>query len=80
MIEGQSYIKYRAERSELYSGPNFDATSIRKASEVLEKNGIAPSIMVDCSHGNSNKDPLKQLAVFEDVTNQVLGGSDCFPT
>ncbi|MNP42928.1 Phospho-2-dehydro-3-deoxyheptonate aldolase, Tyr-sensitive [compost metagenome] len=30
--------------------------------------------MVDCSHANSAKDPLRQPAVFEDVLRQRLAG------
>ena len=31
--------------------------------------------MVDCSHGNSNKDYLKQPEVLECVVDQMLGGN-----
>ena len=30
--------------------------------------------MVDCSHGNSNKDYTKQGLVFEDVVKQYIAG------
>ena len=31
--------------------------------------------MVDCSHGNSNKDPQRQPLVAEDCVGQVLAGN-----
>ncbi|CDF82032.1 Phospho-2-dehydro-3-deoxyheptonate aldolase, Tyr-sensitive [Pseudomonas knackmussii B13] len=57
-----------------HSGPNHDADSVRKIREGLEKLGIAPSIMVDCSHANSGKDPLRQPAVLQSVLDQRLAG------
>jgi 3-deoxy-7-phosphoheptulonate synthase len=35
------------------------------------------SIMVDCSHANSGKDPSKQPSVLDAVMNQVADGADC---
>ena len=32
-------------------------------------------VMVDCSHGNSRKDPALQASVLRDVASQVRGGS-----
>ncbi|WP_371369875.1 3-deoxy-7-phosphoheptulonate synthase [Pseudomonas sp. QL9] len=57
-----------------HGGPNHDADSVRKIREGLEKLGIAPSIMVDCSHANSGKDPLRQPAVLQSVLDQRLAG------
>lgn len=59
-----------------HQGPNFDAESVQAARAGLEKLGIAPRIMVDCSHANSGKDPLRQPAVLEDVIDQRLAGQD----
>ena len=36
-------------------GPNFDALSIEDTEDQLRKEGVNPTIMVDCSHVNSNK-------------------------
>ncbi|AYF90878.1 3-deoxy-7-phosphoheptulonate synthase [Pseudomonas sp. DY-1] len=57
-------------------GPNHDAASVQAARDGLEKLGIAPRILVDCSHANSGKDPLRQPAVLEDVISQRLAGQD----
>ena len=40
----------------------------------LTKLKIPARIMVDCSHANSGKDPLRQPAVFNDVLEQRLQG------
>ena len=45
------------------TGPNFDLAAITTARELLRKAGLPESIMVDCSHGNSRKNPLQQEAV-----------------
>ena len=55
-------------------GPNYDAASVKEAGEVLESGGLARRLVVDCSHGNSNKDHERQPMVFEDVVNQRVNG------
>src|SRR5690554_422100 len=55
-------------------GPNHDAMSVAMARAALESAGLEPSIMVDCSHANSGKNPLRQPAVLEDVIDQRLAG------
>ena len=55
-------------------GPNHDAASVAMARAALEQAGLEPSIMVDCSHANSGKNPLRQPAVLEDVVDQRLAG------
>ncbi|AMR66477.1 3-deoxy-7-phosphoheptulonate synthase [Aquipseudomonas alcaligenes] len=57
-----------------HGGPNHDAASMAVARASLEKQGIAARIMVDCSHANSGKDPLRQPAVLRDVLDQRLAG------
>ncbi|MCW3148425.1 3-deoxy-7-phosphoheptulonate synthase [Stutzerimonas stutzeri] len=57
-----------------HGAPNYDAQSVAAARRALEKNGIAPRIMVDCSHANSGKDPLRQPAVLASVIEQRLAG------
>ncbi|WP_017904504.1 3-deoxy-7-phosphoheptulonate synthase [Pseudomonas asplenii] len=57
-----------------HRGPNYDARSIALARAGLEKQGIASRMMVDCSHANSGKDPLRQPAVFGEVLEQRLQG------
>ncbi|MCK2182701.1 3-deoxy-7-phosphoheptulonate synthase [Halomonas getboli] len=55
--------------------PNYDSVSVALAEQELQKAGVAPNIMIDCSHANSNKDPSLQPLVLENVTNQILEGN-----
>ncbi|VXC45639.1 3-deoxy-D-arabino-heptulosonate-7-phosphate synthase, tyrosine-repressible [Pseudomonas sp. 8AS] len=57
-----------------HGGPNHDAASVAVARASLQKQGIAARIMVDCSHANSGKDPLRQPAVLRNVLDQRLAG------
>ncbi len=54
--------------------PNYDADSVDDAATKLEKNGLVPQLMIDCSHANSNKDYRRQLDVCRDVAKQVRAG------
>ncbi|MCD5996402.1 3-deoxy-7-phosphoheptulonate synthase [Pseudomonas sp. CDFA 602] len=58
-----------------HHGPNYDAQSVARVQASLDKHAIASRIMVDCSHANSGKDPLRQPAVFNDVLEQRLQGN-----
>ncbi|MBD5782064.1 3-deoxy-7-phosphoheptulonate synthase [Pelagicoccus sp. NFK12] len=57
-------------------GPNYDADSVAKCEADLKKAGLIPAIMVDCSHGNSNKDHNRQPIVLDDIMNQIAAGND----
>ncbi len=52
--------------------PNYDAGSIDGALRLLDSAGLSHSLIVDCSHGNCQKDPLRQAEVFENVCEQRL--------
>src|SRR5688572_17184164 len=56
--------------------PNYDAASVDAAAKGLAEAGIPARLMVDFSHGNSSKDPQKQLDVGRDIAAQVSGGED----
>ncbi|HEY6007097.1 MAG TPA: 3-deoxy-7-phosphoheptulonate synthase [Geobacteraceae bacterium] len=55
--------------------PNYYPDDIRKSEEMLAKNNLFPTIMVDCSHGNSEKNHEKQPAVLENVIDQIVAGN-----
>lgn len=57
-------------------GTNYDAESVNAASASLESAGLSPRVMVDCSHGNSNKDHTRQPEVAQVVADQLAAGSD----
>ena len=54
---------------------NYHPADIANTEENLKKNGLFPTIMVDCSHGNSNKDFRKQPEVLQSVVDQLLSGN-----
>ncbi|XOV88194.1 MAG: 3-deoxy-7-phosphoheptulonate synthase [Pseudomonadota bacterium] len=56
------------------SGPNFDAASVAAASALLARYELRQRIIVDCSHGNSAKDPTRQGQVLGAVCAQVAAG------
>mgnify|MGYP001431420186 CR=1 FL=1 len=56
--------------------PNYDSVSVALCEKELEKAGITPNLMIDCSHANSNKDPALQPLVLENITNQILDGNE----
>jgi 3-deoxy-7-phosphoheptulonate synthase len=56
------------------TGPNFGREAVAHARSLLRAAGLAEALMVDCSHGNSERDPRRQLAVIEDVLAQRAAG------
>lgn len=54
--------------------PNYDAASVAAACAELDKAGLAPRVMVDCSHANSRKDFRRQREVCADACAQVAQG------
>ena len=57
------------------TGPNYDARSVASAQRLLEESSRKPNLVVDCSHGNSEKDHRRQPAVFRDVVEQRVSGN-----
>jgi len=55
--------------------PNYDAVSIAAAERELSAAKLPPNIVVDCSHGNTNKDPGLQPAVAENCVAQIADGN-----
>jgi 3-deoxy-7-phosphoheptulonate synthase len=55
-------------------GPNYSEAHVAQVTGALEKSGLRPAVMVDCSHANSGKDPLRQPQVFAEVAARVAQG------
>jgi len=55
--------------------PNYDSVNIALCEEALEKAKLPKNIVVDCSHGNSNKKPELQPLVADNVANQIVEGN-----
>jgi 3-deoxy-7-phosphoheptulonate synthase len=56
-------------------GPNYSSSHISAAAAALEKAALPARLMVDCSHGNSSKDHLRQREVCADLAAQLAAGS-----
>ncbi len=57
------------------TGPNFDASHVDEVCGRLRSRGLPETVMIDCSHGNSQKDHRKQAAVAAAIADQVAAGS-----
>lgn len=58
-----------------HGGPNHDAASVTAAAQALGSAGLAPRLLIDCSHGNSAKDYRRQPQVASEIAAQVAAGS-----
>jgi 3-deoxy-7-phosphoheptulonate synthase len=57
------------------TGPNFDAAHVDEVCTRLKARGLRETVMIDCSHGNSQKDHRNQTAVAASIAEQVCAGS-----
>lgn len=55
--------------------PNYDAASVAACEKELQKAGLVENVMIDCSHGNSNKDHRNQKLVLDEVAAQINDGN-----
>jgi 3-deoxy-7-phosphoheptulonate synthase len=55
--------------------PNYDAASVARCEEALREVGLPENVVIDCSHGNSSKDPAREPLVAEDCVGQILAGN-----
>jgi 3-deoxy-7-phosphoheptulonate synthase len=55
--------------------PNYDARSIEECQRLLEKAGLEPRVMVDCSHAQTRKDYSKQPALLAELVERIRAGS-----
>ena len=55
-------------------GPNYDAISVQKTLAALRDGGLPPRLMIDTSHGNSDKDYRRQPLVAREIATQVAQG------
>jgi len=52
------------------TGPNYGPQSVQQARRLLAAAGLPEVLMVDCSHGNSERDPERQAAVVDSILEQ----------
>ena len=55
-------------------GTNYEPHHVLAVCESLKKSGLHPMLMVDCSHANSGKDPVRQPKVWESIVGQRASG------
>ena len=57
------------------TGPNYGPSDVGDVCGRLGARGLRETVMVDCSHGNSNKDYRRQADVVASICEQVSSGS-----
>jgi 3-deoxy-7-phosphoheptulonate synthase len=57
------------------TGPNFDAAHVAELCGRLSAKSLPTRVMVDCSHGNSEKNHTKQQIAAAAISRQVASGS-----
>ena len=55
-------------------GPNYDRASVRGALDALRDAGLPERLIVDASHGNSERDHLRQPVVAAEIAAQIAAG------
>lgn len=55
--------------------PNYSTEDVQECEAALRAANIEPSIMIDCSHGNSNKDYRRQPLVADSAIEQIVAGN-----
>lgn len=56
--------------------PNFDAENVAICEAHMAKAGLPANLMIDCSHGNSNKDYRRQPLVADSIIEQIQNGNN----
>lgn len=56
------------------NGTNFETQNVSATREMLRERGQRDVVMIDCSHGNSNKDFRNQANVAQTVGDQLRTG------
>lgn len=57
------------------TGPNYSAAHIAQTEQLLARAGLIKSILVDCSHDNSAKQPERQPEVMRELLAQIAAGN-----
>src|SRR3954463_6712024 len=55
-------------------GPNYSAAHVADTKRKLAQRGLPEVVVVDASHGNSQKDHRRQIVVVRDLSEQVAAG------
>ncbi|MEI7409930.1 3-deoxy-7-phosphoheptulonate synthase [Pectobacterium aroidearum] len=55
--------------------PNYSEQDVAECEKQMQDAGLRPALMIDCSHGNSNKDYRRQPLVVESAIEQIKAGN-----
>ena len=55
------------------TGPNFDSVSVESSVQLLRAAHLPEVLMIDCSHGNSDKDADRQIDVANAIMKNLRG-------
>jgi 3-deoxy-7-phosphoheptulonate synthase len=55
--------------------PNYGAADVSRAVALLRAAGLPERLVIDASHGNSGKDPDRQVTAATEIAKQVAAGS-----
>lgn len=79
--EGNTSVVHTAGNDQLHvilrggrSGPNYHPWDVLRTEEMLQRANLPRNIVIDCSHGNSNKDHQRQASVLQSVVTQRTDG------
>lgn len=56
--------------------PNYDEKTVQETAAALNDLDLIPRIMIDCSHGNSQKNHTQQLPVLQTLLQRIENGDD----
>ncbi|MBO4649141.1 MAG: 3-deoxy-7-phosphoheptulonate synthase [Lentisphaeria bacterium] len=54
--------------------PNYSSENVAYAAELMRRLGLTPSVMIDCSHANSQRKPEMQPVILKNVVSQICNG------
>src|SRR3954462_12721755 len=58
------------------NGPNYSAEHVAETRALLARRGLPEVLVVDASHGNSQKNHLRQIEVVHDLARQIASGEE----
>src|SRR4051794_14663848 len=67
---GTAHVILRGDKD----GPNYSADHIAETRRRLAERGLPEVVVVDASHGNSQKNHLRQVGVVHDLAGQIAAG------
>src|SRR4051794_40660744 len=57
-------------------GPNYSAAHVAQTRALLARRGLPEVLVIDASHGNSQKNHLRQIDVVHDLAGQIVTGEE----